>query len=254
MKVSNITSFLLKKYPLKDQEEWDNSGLITNAYIDDEIKNIGIALDMSLENIKRCQEQKINLLITHHPITILGEDERLSSKLKEPYFKEINKILIENRITVLSLHTNFDVSDDGMNTELAKLIGLREIKRLDGYCGVIGITNNSTQEIQKILKSNIFTSNTKPANCHKTKKVYIGGGACSSEIESLLETDIRFFISSEIKWHLYVKANDLKKTLIDVGHNTEKIFINKIKSVIKDEFNLKAIAINPLIVKDYQSK
>ncbi len=254
MKVSKITSYLLNKYPLKNQEEWDNSGLITNAYIEDDIQYVGIALDVSLENLKRCQEEKINLLITHHPITILKEEERLSTKLKEPYFKEMNKILIDNRITVLSLHTNFDVSNDGMNTELARLIGLREIQRLDGYSGVIGITNNSIQEIQKILKPNIFITNTKPANCHKTKKIYIGGGACSSEIEALLESDIRFFISSEIKWHLYVKANDLKKTLIDVGHNTEKIFITKIKSILKAQFSLKPIAINPLIIKDYQNK
>ncbi len=255
MKVSNITSYLLMKYPLKDQEEWDNSGLITDAYIDDEVKNVGISLDITLEVLNRCVRDNINLLITHHPITILKEDELMSYKLKEPYFKDMNKICIDNRITILSLHTNFDKSDDGMNTELAKLIGLRDITRPYGYCGVTGFTNNSIQEIQQLLKPNIFVSNTKPANCHKTKEVYIGGGACSSEIEELLEdSDVRFFISSEIKWHLYAKANDLNKTLIDIGHNAEKIFISKIKDVLKSEFEVKLIPINPVIIKDYQSK
>ncbi len=251
MKVINIIEFLLKHYPLKDQEEWDNCGVVNKSFIDDEVKNVGIALDVSLENIKRCVNDKINLLITHHPITILKEDERLSQKLKEPYLSQINKIALDNRITILSLHTNFDISNDGMNFELANIIGLRNIQRLDGFCGVIGETNSSIQEIQKSLKSNIFVSNTKPTNCHKTKKVYIGGGACSSEIEQLLDADIRFFISSEIKWHLYVKANDTKKTLIDIGHNAEKIFIQKIKKLLATEFKVKLITINPVIIKDF---
>ncbi len=237
MIVNKIVDYLLNKYKLEDQEPWDFSGLIFDIFLNDEIKNIAISLDINNNIIDNCIKNNINLLITHHPLYICDKENEYEFK-QNKYYKNILKKIFDNRITVLSLHTNYDINEKGLNYNLIKLLELSNIKQINNGYGFIGKTNKSLLELKKTLNSDYFISNKMDFN-KKTNTIYIGGGACSSEIEKNIDDkNIDAFISSEIKWHLYVKANDLNKTLIDVGHNVESIICNSIKSELEKKFDV----------------
>lgn len=250
MKVLEIVNILLKKYPLNSQEQWDNSGILNKDFTNNEVINIGVSLDINLNTIKEAINKNINLLITHHPMFLLKENETISDKLKDKYYSKLYKELIKNKITVLSLHTCFDINSNGMNNALANKLGLSNVKRKKGYYGVVGKLNNYLLSSIKKLKPDAIISNNENLNI-KDALIYIGGGACSSEIESLLNTNIDVFISSEIKWHLYVKAHDLGKTLIDIGHNTEVIFVDTISKILKDN-NINSIKLSSIKLKNHK--
>lgn len=222
-----IVNFLLNEYPLKDQDEWDNSSFINNNI--DSFNNICISLDVNIECVKQCINNKIGLLITHHPIYI-GDINEQSNK------KDLNKILSlckKNNISILSLHTNFDKSSNGMNVELAKILNLSKIKKNKKYYGVIG---TATKETNIYNICDYFQTNKKIGNI-LNKKIYICGGSGSSEVEQLLDKNIDVFITGEVKWHIYNNTIGKNKIVIDVGHQAEKIFIDTIYKLIKDKCN-----------------
>ncbi len=222
-----IVSLLLKIYPLNEQDKWDNSSFINNKI--ELSKNVLIALDVNLQVIQYCIKNKIGLLITHHPMYIGDINEQPNKK----NIKKMISLCKKNNISLLSLHTNFDKSNKGMNIGLAKKLELTSIKKNKNFYGVIG---------RGTIKSNIFNlceyyqSNKEIKNL-KDKIIYICGGSGSNEIELLLDDKIDIFITGEVKWHVFNNSINSDKTIIDIGHQAEKIFIDIIYDLINNNDN-----------------
>lgn len=103
--------------PKKLAESWDNVGLLVGRE-DMEVHKVMVALDATEAVIDQCVAQKVDLLITHHPIIFSG--------LKQVNYQDVTgrKLmkLIANRIACYCLHTNFDVAV--MAKEGARKLGI----------------------------------------------------------------------------------------------------------------------------------
>lgn len=91
------------------------------------IKNILVSLDLRAEVIESAIKENCNLIITHHPL--------LYYPLKNLDFSKNNRaimieMLIKNNITLYSAHTNLDFTKHGVSYQLAKKLGLKDIKFL----------------------------------------------------------------------------------------------------------------------------
>ena len=67
MKLSEIISKLEKKFPKQNAESWDNVGLLVGRK-ENEIKKIQISLDVTMKVIDEAVKNKVDLIISHHPI------------------------------------------------------------------------------------------------------------------------------------------------------------------------------------------
>lgn len=149
MKLSEIISKLEKKFPKQNAESWDNVGLLVGRK-ENEIKKIQISLDVTLKVIEEAIKNKVDLIISHHPIIFSSIKEINSDSL---IGKKILK-LIENNISVYSLHTNLDSSNFGLNDLVGKKLGFENGKILDEikenlYKGEIYTQKNITEEFEK---------------------------------------------------------------------------------------------------------
>ena len=121
MKIKDIYLFLDSLAPFKTALKWDNSGFLIGN-INDEFKGGLICLDITDDIIDECLSKNFNLIITHHPVI----------------FNKLNKItsdmlvykLIKNNLNVISLHTNLDMAETGVNFVLAKTLNLFDLKTL----------------------------------------------------------------------------------------------------------------------------
>ena len=66
MKLSEIISRLEEKFPRQNAESWDNVGLLIGNR-ESEIKNIQISLDVTVKAVEKAVENKVDLIISHHP-------------------------------------------------------------------------------------------------------------------------------------------------------------------------------------------
>ncbi|MBA3062852.1 Nif3-like dinuclear metal center hexameric protein [bacterium] len=124
MKVKNLLNNLDKIAPFFLQESFDNSG-IQFADLDAPITKILLSLDITRGVLDEALENKVNLIITHHPL--------LFSPLKQ-ITKQNNPLLfkiITNKINLLAMHTNFDLAENGLNDYVGNLLGIKKIAPLE---------------------------------------------------------------------------------------------------------------------------
>ena len=121
MTVQQIFNFLNQKYPVDTACGFDNVGILVG---DPEmpVSKAVVALDCTTDAIKTAINNGCELIITHHPIIFSG----LKSVLDDTLVFEI----IKNGLTVISMHTNLDQGDGGVNDALCDVIGLKNIELL----------------------------------------------------------------------------------------------------------------------------
>ena len=151
MKVKDFTNYLEQLAPLTLQEEYDNSGLIIGDF-NMEVKGVLITLDCNDKVLDEAINNKCNLLITHHPIIFKGLKTINNDSLTE---KLVVKA-IKNNIAIYSIHTNLDNIINGVNSEIAKRLKLKNcrvlssknecLRQLVFYCP----KENTTDLIEKL--------------------------------------------------------------------------------------------------------
>lgn len=124
-KVQDITALLEQHYPLSLAEEWDNCGLQIGDR-EQRVAKLAVSLDPSPDIIKQAAAERVDLLITHHPLFF----SPLKSIDYQTSIGSLVKILVESNISLYSAHTNLDSAPRGLNQHLAELLGLEDIEPL----------------------------------------------------------------------------------------------------------------------------
>ncbi|RCJ02905.1 Nif3-like dinuclear metal center hexameric protein [Ureaplasma urealyticum] len=234
IKAQDILDFLTKKYDLSRAESWDRNGL----FFDEQqiINNIQIALDITDDVVNDAILNNANLIISHHP---LFTNQDLNDELD--YF--VNNDLIEkikkNKISVIHLHTAFDASPYGMSMQMAKRLGLLNIKQDDQnpYLVVgelkLGV---SVDYISRIIKQKFLSPIVKYNNIFRLetnlKKIgIIGGSGYKFADDAFVRHELDMLITSDLKYHNWLDAQAKNQNIIDINHLSESIFID----VIYDE-------------------
>ncbi len=117
--IKNITDFLESIAPLSFQESYDNCGLITGNPITP-LKGIMVCLDSTEEVVNEAIKRNCNLIISHHPIVFSG----LKKINGNNYVERAIIAAIKNDIAIYAIHTNLDNVSNGVNSMIAKKLGL----------------------------------------------------------------------------------------------------------------------------------
>ncbi len=143
MILKELLKVIEQKYPLNLAYEWDNVGLLVGDN-QNEIKKVMVTLEANEKVIDEAINNKIDLIITHHPFIFKKINKINTNDLKG---KLIHK-LIKNDISLYSMHTNFDIAFDGLNDYFAEIMEFKDSKILD-------ITNSET-----LYKLAVYVPNT----------------------------------------------------------------------------------------------
>ncbi|MCK5762368.1 MAG: Nif3-like dinuclear metal center hexameric protein [Candidatus Izimaplasma sp.] len=113
-------------YPRDLAYEWDNVGCQIGS-LNKEVNIILLSLDLTLEVVDEAISNKVELIIVHHPLIF----SPIKSIDTDTYKGMLIEKLIKNEITLYVAHTNFDISNKGMNLILANMLNLKNQKILD---------------------------------------------------------------------------------------------------------------------------
>ena len=113
-RVSDIIEIIDSIAPFQLAEEWDNAGLQVGDP-SAPVSRIMVSLDAGDEAIDTAVAEHCQLLLTHHPL-IFRPLKTIS--LADPSGARIGKAL-RNYLSIISLHTNFDIAEGGVNDLLA---------------------------------------------------------------------------------------------------------------------------------------
>lgn len=149
---------------IKYLEEWappgaawkgDNVGLQIGSRWN-KIKAIFLCLELNEKTLDEAISRKCNFILTHHPLIFkplksITPDHDTKSRLIET--------LIKKNISLYSAHTNLDFTRDGVNFELAKTLGLKNIEFLEHEKGnQIKLVLFAPQKSLDVISEAIFSA------------------------------------------------------------------------------------------------
>lgn len=232
MTVREIYNYLDSLYPVNTACDFDNVGLLVGDP-DTKVNKALVTLDCTEIALKSAIENGCQLIITHHPVIF----EPLKNVLKGCVVYE----LINNGISVISMHTNLDIANGGVNDLLCKTIGLSDISSViasDGFWLKSGIVSPITAEkFAERLKTNLggnirFADGGKPIN-----NVLVCSGSGGEFVFDAINGGYDAIVTSEIKHHQFIVAAENGISAFDAGHfPTEDVVIEPLKQVLKAEF------------------
>lgn len=242
VKCSEITKHMERLAPLSYAYDWDNCGLLIGGK-EKEIQKVLIALEVVPEIIDFAIENKVDLIITHHPL--------IFKPLKKISLDNLNGNmiyrLIQNNIYLYSAHTNLDLCFGGVNDELCNSLDLQNIipleRRIDTEqsnwgLGRIGELENELEfdDFVNFIKERL---NAKHIRCigdtsRKVKKVAVSSGAYSQNVYDAIRAGCDVLVTGDVKHHDAVDINYSDITVIDAGHyNTEQVVLEKLENYMK---------------------
>lgn len=239
MLCSKIYESLKEIMPLELAMDWDNPGMLIGGK-DKNVKKIYIALDATSSAIDEAIKFKADLMITHHPIIFGSIKNILDSDMLG---KRIIK-LIKSDITLICMHTNYDIAPGCMADITAELLGidgepLMKTAEIDSKGVGIGKVGNlkkplSLKKLSKLVKDKLdvpFVTIYGEDICDsKIKRIAISPGSGKGMSAYAIAAGAQVLITGDITHHDGLDASEDGLTIIDASHyGTEHIFVNDMK-------------------------
>lgn len=223
MKIAEIIEKIEQFAPLNLQENYDNAGLQVG---DTEQVATGalITLDITESVVDEAIYRHCNLVISHHPLLFHGI-KRISNGT---WIERIITKAIKNDIVLYSAHTNLDKCEGGVNYEMARLLGLGNVKVLmpeqdDRRAGLGCIGQLPTPEnyvdclrrIKRIFDVKVIRHTTLLDRPVRTIALCSGSG--SEFIHDAISQGADLYITGDVTYHKFFDA-DNQIVIADIGH------------------------------------
>ena len=208
-----IYDFIDSIAPFDTQMDFDNSGLLIGSR-QRQVSKVMLALDAGAKVIEQAAAQGCQLLITHHPV-IFRPVSRISGD-------SMVYRLISSGIDVISAHTNLDIAEGGVNTNLSGLLGLDNACRPEwlecGECGTLP-KEMTAEELGQYAAERIGCRATLAADGGRPiRKVGVIGGSGGSDWRELA-SHVDALVTGEAKHNELVEARDSGFTIVVAGHH-----------------------------------
>lgn len=215
-KLSDVYSVLCSIAPPELQMDFDNSG-VQLGHMGAEITKAVLALDITQDVIDEAIECGAELIISHHPLLF----NPIKSFVDEDITAKKLLTLAENHIAAISMHTNLDISEGGVNDVLIALVGAKAELALEDGCGRIGSLKEALPLRDFLLrcKAVLHTEGLRFYDSgHPVKRLAVMGGAGGDALRRAYELGCDTYLTADIKYHVFLEAAELGINLIDGDH------------------------------------
>jgi dinuclear metal center YbgI/SA1388 family protein len=246
--IEQVLDLLEQLAPKRLAEEWDNPGLQLGGLFDP-VQKILLSLDPTLEAVQVAANLEAQLLLTHHPLIL----NPIKSIERNSYPGKVIWEAINNKIAVISAHTNLDAAQKGINDQLALALHLSGARPLEidenqdtgegiGRIGRLGEPLRLSSLVRKVKEALKISSVRVVGQADRmVLNVAVVGGSGGSLIETASRAHADVLITGDIGHHHALTARDIGLAVIDAGHyETEKAALN----IFNDHLSSRLKALN----------
>lgn len=225
---------------------YDNSGILLDGA--KEVKKVLFSLDFSSSALAEAKRTGANVLLTHHP-AIYG---KIGSILSTDAVGKNLLRAIEDKISVISMHLNFDCAKGGIDECLARGIGGEKLEILEpleadgaGYGRVYDLPESTAGELCEKIKKEFHTERVL---CYGEKKSvkraasFCGAGASEETVSQAVAAGADCIVSSDFKHHIVAMAAEYGLSVIILTHYaSENYGFEKIYQKIKASLGVESV-------------
>ncbi len=233
--VKDILEYINSIAPFENQCEWDNSGFLVGCK-DNEVKKIGVVLDITTNAVKYAAESGIDLIVSHHPVIFRA--------VKHFTEGDIPFALAANGISAICAHTNLDIAKGGVNDALADALGFENVSCFaeSGDLSMIRIADideTDGKSLAKYIAGKLNASVCLADSGKKIRKVAFCGGSANEFVAYIAQNGCDAYITGELKHHEFLDALEMGLTVITAGHfETENPVVAVLAEKLKDNFDV----------------
>ena len=259
MKIKQVLEALERFAPLPLQESWDNAGLqigLTEA----EVSGALLCLDVTEAVVDEAIRRGCNLIVSHHPLLFRG----LKQVADMNDVQRTVRRAIKEDICVVSMHTNLDNAQDGVNFKIAEKLTppLTPPRKERGETpppapprkerGIKGMGDEQKPgqwvmlTLESPMESRTFVEYVKErmeaqcAMCNELlhrpiRKVAICGGAGDFLLDDVIAAGADAFVTGEMHYHQYF-GHEQEIQICVIGHYESEHFTTEVlRDVIERE-------------------
>lgn len=243
MKLKEVIAALEQFAPLPLQDDFDNAGLqvgLTEA----DVTGALLCLDVTEAVVREAIQLGLNLIVAHHPLLF----HPLRHVTGSTYVERCTMLALQNGVAIYAAHTNLDNAFGGVNFEIARRLGLEDIKMLvprsidgiEGGSGVIGKLSVpvSEKDFLRTLKQE-FGVECLMHNAltgRRIQNVALCGGAGSFLLREAIAQDADCFITGEMHYHDFFGLEN-GPLVACLGHyQSEQYTTTIIERLLRNEF------------------
>lgn len=242
--VNEVYQLIQRRAPFELQMDFDNAGFLVGRS-ERLVNRVLIALDITETVIEEAICYGAQLIVAHHPV-IWGGAKTVTDQT--PTGRKL-LLMAEHGIAAICAHTNLDAIEDGVNDALAHKLGLADIGQLhqDGVddqgrpygIGRIGtVPSQSLFDFALTVKQLLDANGVRLVDGGKpVHTVAVGGGSCGSMLQDAIAQGCDTFVTSDVKYDVFLDAKALGINLIDAGHYpTENVVCSVLQRWLQEAF------------------
>ena len=220
--------------PLPLQESWDNAGLQLGL-TEVDVSGALLCLDVNEQIVDEALSKGCNLIVSHHPLLFRG----LKQITDADYVQRCVIKALKNDIVIVSMHTNMDNAQGGVNWKIAERLGLQDCqffaqKQVDGMeagSGVIGMLPEA-MEARSFVELVKTQFHCECAQCNEllhrpVRKVALCGGAGDFLLSDAVRLGADAFITGEMHYHQYFGYEQCIQICV-IGHYQSEQFTSEV--------------------------
>lgn len=229
MTVLELYSYLDRVIPRSLSCEWDNDGLMCCPNPSREVKKLLFTLDVTEAAAEFAVKNGYDAIVSHHPLIFKPLKSLTSPKLM---------LLVSGGISVMSFHTRYDAVVGGVNSVLARLIGLQDAVRFsnDGI-GLIGSlrTQMSAENFALMVKNRLGCDCVKTVGNGVCRRVAVVGGDGKDCFADALDAGCDTYLTGSMSYNSMTDAAECGVNIITAGHfNTENPALDSLSRIVLD--------------------
>lgn len=217
MTVNNIFDKLCTIAPLDLQLEYDNAGFLL-GHADSPVSKVLLSLDVTDEVVEEAVVIGAQLIVSHHPV--IWDEMKSLTDCKLGNRKLLR--LIESGIAVISMHTNLDIAEGGVNDVLISLLGASNEGPFDEEgCGRIGMLEKPLPlpEFLILCKEKLKTRGLRYYDAGRlVEHLAVLGGSGGSSLVDAWNAGCDTFVTADVKYSVFLQAREMGINLIDGDH------------------------------------
>ncbi|MBQ7283303.1 MAG: Nif3-like dinuclear metal center hexameric protein [Oscillospiraceae bacterium] len=223
-----IFEYLNEVMPFEMQESWDNSGLLVDAGT--QTDKVMCCLDVTKAAVDKAIAENCRVIVSHHPV--------IFSSIKSLDCESILFKLVQNGISVISAHTNFDKYPLGTSWQLMQFCGVEgeavqneyafavKLDREESFDGFLKKVKENTKINLQYVKSN-----------ENITKVFVVAGSGKGMTEEIVAAGCDCVVTGESNYHDMLDLKELGISCICLGHDeSEKISVQTFAKLISEKF------------------
>ena len=218
--VRELEGAIFEAAPRELAMEWDNVGHLLGDP-DQWVQRCLVALDATPDTAEEAIAGGCQLLVTHHPIMNCRWQQVQSIRDDSPQGALLARLLRAD-VSVISMHTNLDIAEGGVNDVLAETLRIVDpgpfTQEGVGRYGRLAEPMELRSFVRFVSRA-LHCNGVRYADAGKpVHQVAVGGGACGEFEDAAIAAGCDTFVTSDLSYHQFLDAKGKGINLIDAGH------------------------------------